>query len=252
MEGWKILKYLVAVTDHMAEFAVLLGIILSFSRRRFTVTASFIGAMAGFVLFGLRVYDPRGMNLLLIRVSRWLTVWTAGLGIAALILVLLASFFRRKSLWLASVWALSALIVSSLSYLLPPVLQYTREFVYFGESGVSTSSMLRALGFTLGIFLCLLLTLSAYEVHQSLNTAAQGYTFTLLALMVCVLEYSAGSSAALQRLKVLRTGDSFMGVSVFDVMIWRDANPNAFLFAQLGLALAMLAFVIYTHMKPAH
>ena len=38
---------------------------------------------------------------------------------------------------------------------------------------------------------------------------------------------------------------------MFDVMIWKDANPNAFLFAQLGLALAMLAFVIYTHLKPS-
>ena len=168
-----------------------------------------------------------------------------------MIFVILTSIFRKKFLWLAGIFALSALIFTSLMYILPPILQYTREFVYFGESGISTNAMLRALGFTLGILVCLLLTLSAYKVHQSLNTASQGYAFTIAAIAVYVLEYSASSFASLQRLKVLKISQSLMGVSVFDVMIWRDANPNAFLFAQLGLALAMLAFVIYTHLKPS-
>ena len=235
----------------MAAFAIVLGIIFSFSRRRFTVIASFLGIIAGVIIFGVRIYDPRGMNLLLIWFNRWLVVWIAGIGTVSLIFVILTSILRKKFLWLAGNFALSALIFTSLMYLLPPVLQYTREFVYFGESGISTNAMLRALGFTLGIFVCLLLTLSAYEVHQSLNTASQGYIFTIAALTVYVLEYAASSFASLQRLKVLKISQSFMGVSVFDVMIWRDANPNAFLFAQLGLALAMLAFVIYTHLKPS-
>ncbi|MBR0184686.1 MAG: DUF2318 domain-containing protein [Synergistaceae bacterium] len=250
-EGRKILKYLVSVTDNLAAFAVVLGVIFSFSRRRFTVIASFLGIIAGGIIFGARVYDPRGMNLLLIWFNRWLVVWIAGIGTVSLIFVILTSIFRKKFLWLAGVFALSALIFTSLMYILPPILQYTREFVYFGESGISTNAMLRALGFTLGILVCLLLTLSAYEVHQSLNTASQGYAFTIAALAVYVLEYSASSFASLQRLKVLKISQSLMGISVFDVMIWRDANPNAFLFAQLGLALAMLAFVIYTHLKPS-
>ena len=250
-EGRKILKYLVSVTDNLAAFAIVLGVIFSFSRRRFTVIASFLGIIAGCVVFGVRVYDPRGMNLLLIWFNRWLVVWIAGIGTVSLIFVILASLFRKKFLWLAGISALSALIFTSLMYILPPILQYTREFVYFGESGISTNAMLRALGFTLGIFVCLLLTLSAYKVHQSLNTASQGYAFTIIALTVYALEFLASSFASLQRLKVLKISQSLMGISVFDVMIWRDANPNAFLFAQLGLALAMLAFVIYTHLKPS-
>ena len=210
-----------------------------------------MGLVAGLVVFGLRVYDPRGMNLLLIWFNRWLSVWVAGIGTASLVLVVLASVFRKKFLWFANISALSALIFASMMYLLPPVFQYTREFVYFGESGISTNAMLRALGFTLGVLLCLLLSLSAYEVHRSLSTAGQGYTFMIAGLVVWVIEFLATSTAALQRLRVLKIADSFMGVSVFDVMIWRDANPNAFTFAQLGLALFMLVFVIYTHLKPA-
>ena len=199
----------------------------------------------------MRIYDPRGMNLLLIWFNRWLTVWAAVFGVVSVIMVILASAFRGKLTWLAGILSLSALIFLSVSQLLPPVLQYTREFVYFGEAGISTNSMLRALGFTLGICVCLLLTLSAYKVHQSLNSATQGYLFMFLSALIYTAGYVVSSSAALQRLKVLKISDSLMGVSVFDVMIWRDANPNAFLFAQLGLALAMLLFVIYTHVKPA-
>ncbi|MBR1657113.1 MAG: DUF2318 domain-containing protein [Synergistaceae bacterium] len=206
--------------------------------------------MAGFVIFALRVYDPRGMNLMLIWLNRWLVTASAGLGIISVILVVLTSLFRKKSLWFANLISLSALILVSMMYLFPPVLQYTREFVYFGEAGISTNAMLRALGFTLGIAVCLLLLLSSYKVHQSLNTAAQSYTFMILSAVIYALSFSASAVAALQRLKLIKINDSFMGVSVFDVMIWRDANPNAFLFAQLGLALAMLAFVIYTHLKP--
>ena len=207
--------------------------------------------IAGCAVFGVRMYDPRGMNILLIWFNRWLIVWIAGLGFVSVILVALASVFRKKFLWFANIFSLSALIFVSLMYLVPPILQYTREFVYFGEAGISTNAMLRALGFSLGIFVCILLTLSAYEVHQSLNTAAQGYFFMLISAVIYSLGFSASSVAALQRLKVLKISDSFMGVSVFDVMIWRDANPNAFLFAQLGLALVMLSFVICTHMKPS-
>ena len=235
----------------MSSFAVILGIILSLSRRKFTVIASVLGFIAGCVIFGVRLYDPRGMNLLLIWFNRWLIVTVSGLGVVAVILVVVASVFRGKFTWLSCVLSLSALVLVSMSYLVPPVLQFTREFVYFGEAGISTNAMLRALGFTLGIFVCLLLTLSAYEVHQSLNTAGQGYFFAAISAVIFALEYLTAAAASLQRLKILRTSDSFAGVSVFDVMIWRDANPNAFLFAQLGLALVMLIFVIYTHLKPS-
>ena len=234
----------------MAAFALMFGIILSFSRKKFVLISAALGIVAGLVVFGLRLNNPRGMNLLLMAFNRRLVVTVACLSLMAVTFTVISSVFRAGVMRLVNVLALSVMIFASLMYLVPPVLQYTREFVYFGEAGISTNAMLRALGFTLGLCVCLLLTLSAYEVHGSLDTRRQGYMFLLLSLVIFAAEYGASSVAALQRLKVLKISDAFMGVSVFDVMIWRDANPNAFLFAQLGLALFMLVFVIYTHLKP--
>ena len=215
----------------------MLGIIFSSSRKKYTVILAVLGIVAGFCVFGLRVYDPKGMNLMLMRFNRRLVVTIACIAVLALLSVK----FRRVNGVVVSV-----MVFVSLMYLVPPVLQYTREFVYFGEAGISTNAMLRALGFTLGLIVCLLLVLGTYEVHSCVT----GRKFLAASLMIYALEYLAGGVTALQRLRVLKTSDAVFGVSVFDVMIWRDANPNAFLFAQLGLALVMLVFVIMTHRKP--
>ncbi len=237
-----ILKYLVAVTDHLAAFAVMLGIIFSSSRKKYTVILAVLGVAAGFCILGVRMYDPKGMNLLLMRFNRRLVVCIAGAALLSVLTVLLRRLNRL---------AVSVMVFVSLMYLVPPVLQYTREFVYFGESGISTNAMLRALGFTLGIVVCLLLTLGAYEVHRSLRSEREGRVFLFGTLVIFACEYCASAVAALQRLRVLRTNDALFGVSVFDVMIWRDAYPNMFLFAQLGLAVVMLAFVVMTHRQPS-
>ena len=219
----------------------MLGIIFSSSRKKYTVIFAVLGLIAGACVFGVRMHNPRGMNLLLMRFNRQLVVCIAILAALSVLTVI----FRK-----INAAAVVLMIFVSLMYLVPPVLQYTREFVYFGESGISTNAMLRALGFTLGIITCLLLILGAYEVHGCLRSEREKRVFLFASLLIFACEYAASAVAALQRLRILKTGDSLFGVSVFDVMIWRDANPNAFLFAQLGLALAMLVFVIMTHRKP--
>ena len=256
-EEWKILKYLVAVTDQLAVFALILGMIFSFSHsfesrklKKAAFIFSILGIAVGFVLFGLRVYDPKGTNLFLIALNRKLAVTIAALALLTFILTLLAWFTKNKILRLINLFSLGILIAVVFSYLLPPVLQYTREFVYFGEAGISTNAMLRALGFTLGIIISLLLTLSAYEVHKSLRNDKEKYFFLSTSILIFIFEYGATAITALQRLKILKTSDSIFNISVFDVMIWRGANPNAFLYAQLALALIMLVFVIRTHIKP--
>ena len=241
-EGLIILKYLVAVTDHLAAFAVMLGIIFSSSRKKYMVMMAVLGIIAGACVFGVRMYDPKGMNLLLMRFNRRLIVCIAGVALLSVLTVM----FRKINAVIVSV-----MVFLSLMYLVPPVLQYTREFVYFGESGISTNALLRALGFTLGIIVCLLLTLGAYEVHGSLRTGREGRVFLFSTLVIFACEYCASAVAALQRLRILKTSDAICGVSVFDVMIWRDAYPNVFLFSQLVLALVMLVFVILTHRQPA-
>ena len=247
------LKYLVAVTDHLAAFSIMLGIIFSFSHsfvkpkeKKFAFIFMLLGIIVGCSVFGVRMYNPKGMNLILMAFNRKLVVTIAGIALISVIMTVLSSLIRNHIMRLMNLFALSVLVLVSLMYLVPPFMQYTREFVYFGESGISTNAMLRALGFTLGLIVCLLLTLSTYEVHRSLNTESQRYTFMLASVIVYACEYSASAVAALQRLKLIPLTDT-----VFKIMIWRGENPNAFLFAQLILAFIMMIFVIATHMKPS-
>ncbi|MBQ9594258.1 MAG: DUF2318 domain-containing protein, partial [Synergistaceae bacterium] len=112
---------------------MMLGIIFSFadSNKKLVKLSALLGFLAGCAVFGLRVYDPRGMNLALIAFNRRLVIAIAVLALLAVI----AIFISRVNLY-----ALSLLILVSLIYLVPPVLQYTREFIYFGEAGISTNA----------------------------------------------------------------------------------------------------------------
>lgn len=241
-----------AVTDQFAAFALILGMIFSFSHKikKSALIFSILGILGGFLLFGLRVYEPKGMNLFLIALNRKLAVTIAAFALLSLIFTLIAWLINNKFFRFVNIFTLGILIIAVFSYLLPPVLQYTREFVYFGEAGISTNAMLRALGFTLGIIICLLLILSSYEVHKSLRNDNEKYCFLSASILILFFEYGVNAVTALQRLKILKTSDAVFNISVFDIMIWRGANPNAFLYAQLILALIMLVFVIKTHLKP--
>lgn len=147
------LKYLVAVTDHLASFSIILGIIFSFSlsRKKFTLSSVILGLILGCTVFGVRMYDPRGMNLILIAFNRKLIVTIAAVSLISIVITLMSFVIRKRLMHLVNIISLSVLILVSLIYLVPPLMQYTREFVYFGESGISTNAMLRALGFTLGL-----------------------------------------------------------------------------------------------------
>ena len=169
----------------------MLGIIFSFSHsfvkpreKKSAFIFTVLGIIAGCSVFGIRMYDPRGMNLILMAFNRKLVVTIAGIALISTLVTALSSLIRNHFMRLMNLIVLSVLILASLMYLVPPFLQYTREFVYFGESGISTNAMLRALGFVLGLIVCLLLTLSTYEVHRSLNTETQRYVFMLSSVIV--------------------------------------------------------------------
>ncbi|MDY2984933.1 MAG: Fe-S-containing protein [Synergistes jonesii] len=253
MEVSSIFKYLVAVTDHLATLSLLTGIILSFAAqaegkagRRIVWAGVACGFLLGCALFGVRMWDPKGMNLILMSFNRWVVAAIAAAAAAAALSTLFLLTVRRTvRRWeSANLPLLSALEALSLMYLTSPVIQFTQEFVYFGESGVSTNVLLRAIGFTLGVALCLLLSLSSFQVHRALNGRG-GLLFLFGSVILFFLEYGVAAVAALQRLKAIPLTDF-----VFKVMIFGDSHKNAFIFAQLALAIVMLAWVVMTHQKP--
>lgn len=203
------------------------------------------GILLGGVVFGLRLFDPKGMNLPLMRFNRWMVVAIAAAALVALLWGTTAMLLRRGSArWnQGEVLLLAALTALSLTYVLPQVLQFTREFVYFGESGVSTKALLRGIGFALGVLVCLMLCLSAFRVHRSFGEG-RALLFLNASVLILFLEYGVKAVAALQRLKVLGLSDF-----VFGIMIFGDRYRNVFLFAQLFLGLVMLAWAVGTHRR---
>ncbi|MCI7403444.1 MAG: Fe-S-containing protein [Pyramidobacter sp.] len=204
------------------------------------------GILLGFVVFGVRLYDPKGMNLPLTRFNRWVVVAVAVVAAAALLWALLSSLPRRvEGAWRTlGVVLLAALLGVAFMYLAPSVIQFTQEFVYFGESGFSTKALLRAIGFALGLALCLLLGLSSFKVHRALDERG-GMVFLGASVLFFFVEYGFNAVASLQRLKMIPLSDL-----VFEIMVLGDEYENCFLFAQLLLGLVMLLWVIATHRRP--
>ena len=236
---------------------MLLGIVFSFAdaqtvsfdkSKKFIWYGLFAGVLAGFALFFIRLSDPKGMNLILIAFNRRLIIFIAANAILALSFALILSFNKfNKNLNLIMSLIFAALIFAGLTYLTPPLIQFTQEFVYFGEAGISTNSLLRALGYALGLGVCLLLVLSAFKVHNALSIKAK-FLFLACSLLIFVIEFGAKAVLALRNLRLIPRND----LEFFIRSMWsqRGQYPDTFIYLQLILALIMLAYVILTNRKP--
>ncbi len=204
------------------------------------------GLLLGLGVFAVRLSDPKGMNLPLTRFNRWVIVVIAAVAALAFIWALFSLMLRRaKGAWrMLGTVLLAALLCVAFMYLAPSVIQFTQEFVYFGESGLSTKALLRAMGFAFGLALCLLLALSAFKVHRALSDRS-ALAFLAVSVLFFFVEYGFNAVASLQRLKVIPLSDF-----VFEIMVLGDEYENCFLFAQLLLGLVMLLQVVAVHWRP--
>ena len=232
------------MTEHLASVAVLLGIIFSFAKnldaknsKKFIWYGVLAGVLAGFALFFIRLSDPKGIAF-----NRRLIIFIAALAILALIAVLIKNLFKN---FLNLIFAI--LIFAALAYLTPPLIQFTQEFVYFGESGISTNALLRALGYALGLAVCLLLSLSAFKVHDALSGNAKS-AFLTCSLVIFAVEFGAKAILALRNLRLIPRS----GLEMFVRTMWsqRGQYPDTFIYLQLILALIMLVYVIVNNLKP--
>ena len=92
----------------------MLGIVFSSSRKKYTAILAVLGILAGAVVFGIRLNNPRGMNLLLMRFNRQLVVCIAGISVLSVLTVM----FRKINAVVAGI-----MLAVALMYLVPPVLQ---------------------------------------------------------------------------------------------------------------------------------
>lgn len=263
------------MTEHLTSFAVLFGIILSETQALFFNFNSFenenknkiknlvwggvlAGIAAGFALFFIRLNDPKGANLMLLAFNRRLIIAIAAIAILALFFVVLDFLLKNKNKILKNflVFIFAALIFLTLAYLVPPLIQFTQEFVYFGESGVSTNALLRSAGFACGLAVSLLLILSSFKVHQALSedkndkneNKKAGFLFLFFSLLIFAVEFGAKAVLALRNLRIIPRNNFEMLIRLW----WsqRGKYPDTFIYLQLILALIMLLYVIFTHKKP--
>lgn len=244
-----ILKYLIATTELLASLMIFAGLVLSFSRHgesRFSRLISRIGITVGiacgFVVFGIRKLDPKGMNIALMRYNRRLLVVIAVAAVIALLIMLVRLILKPRKKRDIAAAALSLVAALAFTYIIPSVLQFTQEFIYFGEAGISTKAMMRALGFSIGVGSACLLMLFTYKTVSAAGEKARD-VFVSLSVAILAGRFFVMGVAALQRLRVIPLTER-----VFAIMVWGDEFSKLFLFSQTGLAIILALYIIFTHL----
>ncbi len=239
------------MTGNLAAFFFVLGLIAAFflikgkRERRYLLIAGAVGVLGGVIVFGLRLYDAKGFNLMLIDINRYALV-IIGVGSLLLLITLLIDLFKKTlkgPLKIIEEIAVYLVVLVSFVYLSPQVIQYTQEFVYFGETALSTMALLRAVGYGVGVLLMLVLFFTTKKVGTRLKPVLLKL-FLLLAVAVYFADYGSKAVGSLYRLHIIPLTDF-----IFKLIIFEDNHLFLFTYIQLAIAVMLVVYVIATHLK---
>ncbi len=197
---------------------------------------SIMSVVLGVYMFVIRYMDAKAVNIALIRTNRQLIV---AIFIFSL-LTFLFSFLRKKEL---SIILLAFSVATSISYLLPQIIQYTQEFVYFGEDSVSTMALLRFIGFSLGFVVSLLVYFSIYSLMKKTDDKLNNIIFRVM-IFIYTFAYFFKAVSAAQRLKIIKLYDI-----VFQIMIIGDKYTDIGIYIMTAFALGVSIYTIATNKK---
>ncbi len=238
------LKYLIAVTGHVFTVSVLMALFTSRLNREkikknklITLSIFIAGFIASFIIFLIKYSDPKGTNIALIKLNRLLI-----LGVFIFAFISLILYFWKKVRILHLI-CLSITIILSITYEFRQVIQYTQEFVYFGETGISTMALLRAIGFTLALILCYLIYVSVIRFTKDLNNRAYSI-FYFSVMSIYIVDYFLKAVTALARLKWID-----ISKLVFKIMIIADKYSDAGIFLMVPLLIITSIYVVFTNRK---
>lgn len=199
-----ILKYLILTTYDLVPLLLLIGAFLSvveFEKRKlpkFLFAGGFvIGLILAVIQFVLKQLYPKKLNLFLIRTGRWNTL-VIMVVITVFMVWLLIELRNREKRWMMTVRDIlgGVLIAFLVSGIFPGVIRYATEFVYFGEKTFSTMSLMRAIGYILGISVALLSLLGIRRLTQKESYRFRKIVLTLLSLTMTVHYILAGITDA--------------------------------------------------------
>ncbi len=245
MEVKTILKFLVAVTDSLVSLFFFMGLTIALSKINLknkiiwwsSIAAGLIGSI---IVFTIKVTKPKSSNIALIKFNRQLVVFIAIMLLLAFIWGIIQVLFKKKRAWMASVNTvlIGLVLAGGIIYIFPQVYQFTREFVYFGEETISTMSLLRFLGFFIGIVLSFVLALSLNKVYSALSEKERNI-FTLASIFVFGISYLFSAVSSLARMRVLKS----KGI-VFEMMIIEDNYHKYFIYGLLLVGVVALSIAI--------
>ncbi len=205
-----------------------------------------LGVVAGFIKFLFRLSNARKYNLTLIKINRYIIITVAVLALITLIMCLLKLLIKKLnkdsyslaiSLMLALTLFFGFIYLSSFAY------QMMGEFVYFGETALSTMALLRTIGFIIGFILCIIVLNSIVKLSRYL-TEKQFTIFLSLSLFVFIIMQGSRAIAAMYKLKFF----SFSKI-VFNIVVFADNQHKTMIYCLLGVGLAMLLFVYFKNLK---
>ncbi len=212
--------------------------------RLFIYISTILGFVFGFGLFLVKIFYTKQTNIAVIKLNRQLIIAIFVLSVLMSISWIIKSFISQKR-WAQILMNVSGgfLIFCSLFYISPQIYEFTGEFVYFGENSISTAALLRAIGFTFGLIICLLTFFSSYKVYKALPSKYADI-LGFISILLYTANYGLKSIKSLQRMHIIELSDI-----VFKLMIFQDNHYKLLIYAMMFLATIMLIIVVKTNLK---
>lgn len=225
-----ILKYLILTTHDLFTIFIFISTflcIINFEGKNkykiFCYISIFIGVILGFIQFILKLLYARKMNLPMIRMNRYLTVLAGIFILLALIAIIISIIKSNKYTKLFRNLFINLSIIFILGRLFDSIFKYVTEFVYFGEKTISTQSLLRAVGYILGLVLTVLTALAVRRLLTILGYKFSKIFLLIVSLIITIL-YVATGIVDMGRLKLFGMKSNFtlsvFSTKFFDISIY--------------------------------
>jgi len=131
------------------------------------------------------------------------------------------------------VFILMVYSISSCFYYLPVVFMQLKNFVYYGESAVSTIVLFRVIGYMLGILMIFLSALAVYKIAAKL----ENHQFLMIFIGALLIRGVSQFNVIVQRLYFLKIIPKRSWI--FSVIAWIANNENYFIFIFMALLVIM-------------
>ncbi len=248
-----IVKFLISSTELFISVFFLWGMMTSllvkFEKKILNIVlliSASLGVLGGLIEFIIKTNSPKKTNIAMIRFNRELIVAIALFSFIGLILSII--YLLKKSKVTAKfeylmTGSFSVILFLTFLYISPQAFIKTGDFVYFGEDIMSTMALLRAVGFIIGVVICLVGFFSIKKV-ASYMTKVTFSIFSTLYIGVFFIDYVLKAVKALQRLKLLAFNDF-----VFEIMIFADAHAKSIIYVGLFVGVCMMTYVVLNNRK---